>query len=311
MYKEGKIQEAINLATPCVTSDIASDQWKAIRLITICHIQLGNKKEARKSGEKMLELKPTYVPSTVNDPTELIKLLNSIQVLPKLSVGLTTIVGYIFSKPQVINSHNGANYQKEYTNKGSWQFGLTVGYHINKNLSVHSGLIAIGKGYDISYTLDNIYSVEITERLAYLDIPLYLRYKSALSKKTHAFVNLGVYGGRLLGSNNDFILTKQIGGDSKEFSSLRISSEDRRNKYETGILSGIGLNRKIKSSTISLELNYYKGVNYNLTNTDTRYTNQDIFLDYFYWDDDLRLDNLAVSLSWILNLNYKVYKAND
>ena len=124
-------------------------------------------------------------------------------------------------------------------------------------------------------------------------------------------MNLGVYGGRLLGSNNDFILTKQIGGDSKEFSSLRISSEDRRNKYETGILSGIGLNRKIKSSTISLELNYYKGVNYNLTNTDTRYTNQDIFLDYFYWDDDLRLDNLAVSLSWILNLNYKVYKAND
>ena len=96
-----------------------------------------------------------------------------------------------------------------------------------------------------------------------------------------------------------------------EFLSERISSIDRKNRGEFGILAGVGVNQKIKNTTISLEINYMKGLGYNVTNAEQRYDNQELFMDYFYWDDDLRLDNLGISVSWIFNINYKVIKEND
>jgi len=312
MYKNGLLKEAIELASPCRSSGNITDQWRAEKLLAICYLAQGKTREARQSAERMIELNPTYDPSLTNDPKELVKLVNSVQVLPKFYLGLTTIVGLNLTQPQVVNSINGGPYNKEYEGLGSWQFGLSMGYNFDKNLSLHSGLVAFNKRYDISYDFDDKYEVNINERMTYLVAPLYLRFRSPLAKKLQAFVNLGGYAGRLINAEADFSLTKTIPDEtSLEFSDNGLSSMNRKNKMEFGMLTGVGLSTNLKNSSLSLKVDYFKGINYNLTDSDNRYSNSDLLLNYFYLDDDLRLDNLGISLSYVVNINYKVYKTND
>ena len=277
--------------------------------MTLCYLAQENPEEARKSAERMMELNPTYNPSDATDPKELIKLLNSVQVLPKLSLGLTTIVGLNMTQVQVVNSISGASYSKDYTGNNGWQFGLSIGYNFNKNLSLHSGLIAFNKRYDISYAFEDRYQVDVKVRMTYLDIPLYLRFKSPISKKFEAFVNMGGYGGRLVSAEADFLLTKKLDKENSiTFSDNGLSSINRKNKMEFGMLTGIGLSTNLKNAALSLEVNYFNGINYNLTNSDNRYADGELLMSYFYLDDDLRLDNLSISLSYVVKINYKVYK---
>jgi hypothetical protein len=106
LYEQGSLSEAIELALPCSQESApVSDRWKAHRLLAMVYLASNNNDLAKKSAEELLELNPTYQPSSLNDPIELIKLLKSILLIPKLSFGLALSMGTNATFPTVTKEY--------------------------------------------------------------------------------------------------------------------------------------------------------------------------------------------------------------
>jgi hypothetical protein len=310
LYEKGQINEAIEIAKTCATSaNTPTEQWQAYRLLAMAYLANGAQKEAGKAAEKMMELNPTYQPSTLKDPSELIRLLESVKIIPKFIIGMAATAGGINTQPRVITTYNGANYTKNYSSQYSWQAGLMIGYNANEIISIHSGLLAASRKYNISYALENK-NIKVKERLTYLDIPLYARFSTQPVKRFCLFADGGAYGGLLSSAQSDFEIMSNVSGET--ISQNNLNAMDRKNKYEYGFLMGAGALYKLGVVNLALDARYYlSAYSYNITNTGNRYKNENLYYTYHYIDDDVRLNSLVFSISMFYVINYKVIKKND
>lgn len=302
-YENGNFSEAISLATSCsIEKALLSDQWKVQRLLTIIYLADGQSDAARSSAEKMLQLNPTYKPNYLKDPAELIKLLKSITVIPKFSLGLALSLGTNSTFPEITKGFVLSDYNKTYTSKNSFQFGLSSGYTLSEHLSIDLGCLATRKTYQIDYALTN-WSVTVDEKLTYLDFPLMLKYLLYPRKRWHLTLQGGLYAGFLLFSENNFkaIFTPL----NKSYELSNINSANRRNLINYGLVGGVGGTYKIKEGDVYLQVNYYKSMA-NITDEVSRYTYNELVYNYFYEDDDMKLNNLSVSIGYAFYLNYKI-----
>lgn len=305
LYEKGKINEAIELAKTCAEgSNSTSDQWQAYRLLAMAYLADNQTGAARKAAEKMLEINPTYKPSTLKDPTELIRLIRSIKVIPKFSMGMAATFGGNSTLPNITETFNGANYTKSYSSEASWQLGVMLGYTLNEIISLHSGLFASSKIYTIAYKSGD-WEINTKEKMSYLDLPLFARFATKPIKNVSFFADAGAYIGTLLSSQSDFKRYNSVTLETA--SSVNLNSESRRTNWEYGLLYGMGAMYNFGQVCLALDVKYYLSYA-NITNTTNRYKNENLFYNYYFIEDNIRLDNLAVSLSLIYNVNYKVLK---
>lgn len=306
LYEKGQLKEAIEIAKSCADGNTTkNEKWLAYRLLSMVYLAGNQSYDARKAAEKMLELNPTYKPSSIKDPVELVRLIKSIKVIPRFSIGLAGTVGSNFTFVQITGTYNGADYQKKYTAQSSWQLGVITGYHINELISLHSGLTASSRAYNIDYSVPG-WDISISENLSYLGVPLFARFNSQYWKKIRAFADAGAYAGRLLRATSDFSRTNTITNTTE--STIGLSSENRRANWEYGMFYGAGVMYKLGSLNLAVDVRYYLSYA-NITKTTNRYQHDNLFHNYYFFDDDLRLDNLAISFSLIYDVNYKVIKS--
>jgi tetratricopeptide (TPR) repeat protein len=306
LYEKGKIDEAIIIAESCISdSATTTDQWQAYRLLSMAYLAQGDNLEARNTVEKMVELNPTYKPSKIKDPTELVKLIRSVKVIPKFTMGLAVTIGGNITSPHITKTFNGADYSKDYSSKSSWQFGLVTGYHMNEIISLHAGLKATSKKFEIDYQVDD-WKINVKENLTYLDVPVFARFTSKQWNGISALADVGGYAGYLVTASNSFSRTNSVLNFEKREENL--NAKQRMNNWEYGLFYGAGASYKIKNVHLVLDLRYYLSYA-NITNEDNRYADERLFYSYYFFDDNLRLNNLAISLSLIYNVNYKVIKA--
>ena len=305
LYESGQLNEAIELAKSCTDSETESERWQAWHLLSKAYLATGHKAEARSSAEIMLEINPTYKPSKVKDPAELVRLLNSIKVIPKFSLGLAATIGGSWTTPRVLKTFNGASYHKEYTTDQGFQSGLIIGYHMNEIISLHTGLAMTQKRYQIDYDLEGL-AFNVKEQLNYLNAPAIARFSFEVRNKWRVFGDAGIYTGRLLSSYSHFERHFTETGLKEREKDLQ--SINRRNMWEYGSIFGAGIMLRFRQSEWTLDGRYYRAAFYNVTDTERRYRSEDLFYRYYYLDDDLRLNNFVLSLSFAYNLNYRVLK---
>jgi tetratricopeptide (TPR) repeat protein len=194
LYEKGQITEAIDIANSCANiTNSKSEQWQAYRLLAMAYLVNNQTTEARKAAEKMLDLNPTYKPSYLKDPIELINLLKSVKIIPKFSIGMAATIGLNFTMPRITGIYNGANASKVYTTKNNWQAGIMLGYNFNEITSLHSGLLATSKNYDIKYRFEDIGSISVNEQMTYLDMPLSGRFTSKPVNGFRFFADAGAF----------------------------------------------------------------------------------------------------------------------
>jgi hypothetical protein len=305
LYEQGNIKEAISLASTCTDSDVETERWQAYHLLALAYIANNEQTEAKRVTKKMLEINPTYKPSSIKDPAELVRIINSIKVIPKLSLGLAATVGGKITFPRVENTYNGSQYTKTYESKASWQVGMIAGYNMNEFISLNSGLVATNKRFGISYDIEGN-NFEFDERLNYLDVPVFARFSSVeLIDNFKIFADAGIYGGYLMSSSTNIIRTIP-GVDDEGITINNLDSKSRFNAMEYGAIFGGGLMYELGQVNLALDAKYYAPAFYNLTNEEKRYKQEDLFYKYFYLGDDLRLSNFAVSFSLLYNINYRV-----
>lgn len=310
LYNQGKTELCLlNCQTLLAQENLEKQcRWQTLRLLAMASIAEGKKAEARKAVEALLEINPTYKPSVVNDPADFIKMLRSVTVIPKFSLGLAFALGANFSLPQVEKSYRLADYEKKYQNKNGYQVGVSFAYFLSENTSIELNLLNTQKAFTINYEMPN-WKFEVMESLNYLELPILIRQYVPLRTKLKPYLQGGLFMGTLVYTENSFKASFEPEG--QEYSLNKIDSRNRRNLWNTGISFGTGLSYKMKSGYLTLQCNYFKSFK-NISNHATKFNYPQLEQQYYYLDDDFIINNIALSIGFAYPLNYKVIQnAND
>jgi hypothetical protein len=305
LYDVGKFNEVIELISPCSETAVdETERWKSLRLLAMAHLANNENDLAKKASIKFMEIDPGYKPSSLNDPSDFIKLLNEITVIPKLSVGCGISLGINQTLPTVSEAYLVSDQQKVYTGLNKLQIGVSTLYQFNKTYALHASFVVTGKAMELDHSMDN-WSLQMNEKLTYLNLPITGRYTYDTKKRLKPFVQVGGYGGLLIFGNSSFFAEHK--SSEQTYSLENVSSLDRRNKIDLGLTGGLGLSYTAKSGEFFLQGNYFRSFR-NITNEDTRYKFNDLFYSYYYLDDNVTLHNYSVKVGYSYYLNYKVVK---
>lgn len=302
LYEQGLFTESVQLAQSCTQSGDQADQWKAFRILAMAHLANNQPALAREAAEQMLTLNPTYKADVLNDPKELRVLLERIDIIPKLSAGISWMYGGNLTVPRNQRQYNVTDISKEYTGKPRYQLGIVAGYNLNSRHGIELHGLAKSLRYEMNYTSFGT-DYTITETLNSFDLPAYYRYTFFPGKRFRILLKAGAYGSLIVNSFND--LEKQNAESQsvvKHYYSL-----GRRNRLNAGLNGGLGFMYKWQKGHVSLDALYMHGLT-NITDVESRYNNEKLIFDYHYLDDDLYLSDFSISVGYHMYINYKLNK---
>lgn len=305
LLEEGDADACISLIMPCsYDTTNESFRWQTFKLMALAYWLKGNTDSSLLYTEKMLVINPTYHPNTLKDLQEFINQLNAVTIIPRFTMGLTIAPGSNIIFSQSRKSYVLSDYSKTYSNLNSFQFGANVGYYFNANLKLEAALLATEKKYNINYSFSD-WEIQVAERLTYIDFPITAHYFFGNRDKTKFSLQSGLFGGYLLYDANDFISTLEK--ENKHYQLINANALERRNRFNYGVTAGLGVNFKVKTGNVSLLANYFHSIP-KINKEEKRYDYAQQIYTYYYIDDDIVLQNLALSIGYQYNLNYKVYR---
>ena len=307
LYEEGKIQEAIELIKPCADNGSAKDQWQANRLLAMCYLVNSQMEEARSAAVDMLKLNPTYTTNRLYDPAEFTKLLETITVIPKFSLGMTVSGGTNLTFAEVDRSFVLGNYIKSYEAISGIQIGSCFGFYIRPNLQLTAIANISNKRYSISYDPDD-WRMNISEKLSYISLALSQEYIFRSTERLRPFVALGPNLSYLLYDRMTFN-SERLNVEGEQYSLTKINVLNERNRWNYGILSSAGLYYKRKTGIWNMRLDYLYSLN-QINKTDNRYSRLEQMYNFLYVDDDIKLHTMSLSFGYALFINYRVYDKN-
>jgi len=301
----GKIDECISLVTPCCDKrNEESVRWQAYRLKSIGYILKGYTDSAKIAAENMLDINPTYTTNLLKDPKEFINLVKSVVVIPKFTIGLAFSAGSNTSFPEISKGYVVSDYTKTYTSRSGLQFGTNLGFYLNPSWVVELGIISTTKKFEINYPFNN-WKVSVKEKLNYLDVPLTVKYIIMPKNKLRFFAQAGVFSGYLLYAYNDFKSTYIP--QQQDYTLTKLNIIDRRNRWNFGLIGGLGAYYKLKTGHLSVYANYFRSFT-KINKAEKRYEYPEQIFTYYFVDDDITLHNISLSLGYTHYLNYKVYR---
>jgi tetratricopeptide (TPR) repeat protein len=304
-YEQGLFNQSLDVLNTIQVSTLSpSEEWQLYHLYSLVYIAGDQTQKAKPIVEKMLKLNPAYKPSIIKDPPELTKLLGTIRLIPKLSIGLALNAGTVFSFPSVKETYNAGQFTKSYNSGTGWQVGIMTGYHLNPVISLNIMLMVTTERFNIAYAIPD-WSFTINESISYLTLPAFARFNLAKYKSVSLFIDAGGYTGYLLRSTDDF--TRRYLPDGENYSIKNLMTTDQKNHWEYGMIYGLGIGYNYKKVNITLDGRYYIAYA-NINNPTTRYDNQMLFYQFFYLNDNVSLSHLALTLSVNYHLSYKVWR---
>lgn len=146
----------------------------------------------------------------------------------------------------------------------------------------------------------------MTEKITHLETPVYLRYTFFPNKVIKFYADGGGFLGYLLKSVNTF--ERNNLGNTESVIVSNLDASNRRNQWTYGAVVGTGMSYRWGNGNFSLETKYFQSMA-NITNGAERFKNPSLFYGFYFLDDDLRLNNLAISVGYSFFLNYKVIKS--
>ncbi|MCB0733150.1 MAG: PorT family protein [Flavobacteriales bacterium] len=303
-YNNGQLAEIIQLLDTCQTELHGNELWNVHRLLALSYLGLEKNSEARQHVIAMMEISPEKKPNVLTDPVDLIKLMNTVTIIPKFSLGFGVMVGPSLTIPRPYGAYMLTDQVKHYTGKNSLQFGLSSSYQFNTRLAMDLSVLVSTKSYDLDYSFGN-WDMKMDEKLTYFDVPIYLRYLFPGKKRLLPYGQAGLYGGYLLLGNNNFDAT--FTKDESSFELININSANRRNRLDYGIGAGLGCMYKLKKGHLFFQANYLHSMA-NISDADKRYTYPDLQQSYQYLDDDMRLSMFSIGGGFAMYMGYKVIK---
>lgn len=301
-YNKGAFTEVIDITDEIQDSASTSIIFQKYRLRALSQIAFAENEAALESVKQMLEINPTYRFNPITDPDELNLLIKRLKVIPKLNLGLSISIGSNTTYAKVTELYNVSRTPKTYTSKNTRVISIDGGYNFNNRSGIGISLVNAEKEYSVDYQV-NDFNINLTEQLSYIDFPVYYKLKLVEIDKISFTIHMGGYMGYLYRANNQI---SSLNAQSNSMHEIRsFSAVKRKSKWNFGGVLGGSALYDLKKGSLVLNFMYYNGL-HNITNTNVRYSNHQLLHDYYYIDDDLRLNNLSISLGYIINLNYQI-----
>lgn len=197
-----------------------------------------------------------------------------------------------------------------------YQFGFIVGFEFLRGLSVQVQPAFSGYGYSYSINYywasleDQSKNVSVTyeheNHLQYLELPLSVKYELQRGK-TKPYIHGGAYISSLLNATKkvtETITDNATGGNSiYDENKYAGQIEDFYLKSNWGFLAGVGVTQNVGNARFGLEVNYKMGMK-NVTNSASRYRDNQFVSGVFDVQDDIQLNHLEISVSVVMPLKF-------
>lgn len=154
----------------------------------------------------------------------------------------------------------------------------------------------------MDYSFDN-WDLNMDEKLTYLNISIELKYSPKIDFPIKPYIQFGGYAGYLVFESNNF--SSNYKPSSESYSIENLSSLDRRNRFDVGLVGALGLNYKLGAGQVFVQASYFNSMR-NAVDESTRYSNKQLVYTYYYLDDDFKLSNVAIGAGYSFFINYKV-----
>lgn len=287
-----------------------NNEWRqrAFLLLAETYLLLEDPLGAENSYLSVLYANPEYVTDAQRDPIDLVYLSKKFTATPLFS--FYAMLGPNTSPMRVIHDvkvGGESATRQTYKLRLGWQAGVGANYHYNERITLSAGFGYVFTGFK-HITTDlfgpNKDIVEFFDRQTWAVLPLTVMYGDHEGR-----FRPYVYGGY---SFNLLLRDKGIlnvfNRDSKSVADEELSSSDNetpnltlnehRSKLNGSLLLGGGVKYKYKLNYFFVDLRYSFGLR-NITNEKNRFSNYSEGLPYPYVDDDMRMDNLAISVGYI------------
>ncbi|MFN8144976.1 MAG: hypothetical protein U0073_11190 [Bacteroidia bacterium] len=292
------------------------EKERAIIMMIYSQIQKDNPEATDKLVYRLLKLNPNYV---VPDP-EVVSVYNSAirkyQVSPSFLIGIQGGFNYPFAHIQKEYSIlEGADYGKPYTP----QIGIVGGLHLEwiffGGLSINADPTYSRSTYSRDIPTEQSWNLKYSETSVNYDITGMLKYSVDL-KSIRIFVAGGYQYLRLDKSFADLEINGVSGSSQNGYPSYQLAvnkvdmiKSDLRRRDFGSLAIGAGTAIQTDNFVFSLEARFtFNGKN--IVNSEKRYANSQLVLDYFYVDNDfdIRRTELRAGISYILGHKIKLRK---
>ncbi|HTE28843.1 MAG TPA: outer membrane beta-barrel protein [Chryseolinea sp.] len=296
-------------------------EWRqrAYLLLSETYLLLEDPIGAEQSYLNVLWANPEFVTDETRDPIDLVYLSRKFTATPIFS--FHGYAGPNISPVRVIHDVRigGESYTDEkYQMRLGWQVGVGMDFNYNDYLSAslgvnyqqtsfkHTTTELFGRGKDI---------VDFIDHQNWAAIPLAVKYSQA-EGKIRRYVYAGYSFNFLLGDKADVEINNRDDKPEQkgEYSSFdksisNISLKQNRSATNGAFFVGGGLKYKYNLDYFYVDMRYSLGIK-NLVKLENRFESVVEGLPFPYVDDDLRLDNLAISVGYIHPL-YKPRKLKN
>jgi hypothetical protein len=297
-YDAGLIDKIEATLLPCIESESFSkfEKLQAYRLIILTKLNDNEDEEANAYFIKLLKLDPEYQINAASDPSEFVQLYNSYRTNPiyslgaKAGVNLTTPTSFV---PYGV--YNTAENTGSYKSLLNVQFGFNADFNLSKKLAVGTDLMLSFKKFQYKNTLMGYSELTSVESQMWLELPVLLKYTMG-KKKTRFYVQGGGAVSMILNSSSN-ITRKDLTTQSNQAIGPDINTKGLRNMFNYSLVGGGGIRYKAGYGYVVLDVRYMYGLN-NISDTDSKYSNDELIYKYGYIDNNFTLNSLMFSVGY-------------
>lgn len=319
-FETGNLSEVPPLLEACLKSGFSKEERiTAYRLLVVTYLYLDDSVNAEINFLNLLRTSPDFKVSQATDPAELINLYQSYRTLPLFSYGF---YGGMNVEKAIVLQNYGIDNSFEVSESYQLLPGFHGGFKLEVPLSTRIYISAEPNFKQMRYKYSrnlnttriisedvpsyNYSKVQFKENQSWVNLPL-LFGTTIRSRKVEYFFTGGASVGYLLGSKAE--VTRKLFLSSlrgNEISGPEISVTALRNKINYWAILGTGVKIKTGLNFIYLEARYNHGL-FNLVNPDRRYSISNLWNNYGFLDNDMKLSSIELSGSYMIT-NYKHQK---
>jgi hypothetical protein len=311
-FENGYFYDIPDMLNPCIERGFTREQKiTAYALLAKTFLYLDRPEEAEEVFLKLLFLDPEYKVDPELDAINLYYLSRKFTTAPVFTWTVAK-AGMGASGISVIHrygTYNTDEVSTEYRNLLTWHVSSGMAVRLSNWLSLVAEAGGSYQQYEKKvqyFGEDDFYK---RERQFWLDFPVFLKLTLPVGR-IQPYAYLGHGFNVLLSAKADYRLVDNRlleDPNANQVSRVQgVSVIDQRNTFNRTMLIGGGVRRKTGYNYLSAEVRYTAGLT-NLSKQEAKYTGGVSVFDYGDVDDDFRLNNLSIQVSFVKPL-YKPRK---
>lgn len=305
LFKEGKLFDVIEKIRRCKELhdfETPIQDQEAYRLTILSYLFSDMKEEAEKEMYKLLLRHPEYK-MVMTEHEEFKQLYESFRNTPLFSYGAKLMFSYSLSRMDQYRGVNPVQAYGEPSQTGGLDyeaFGLVFSYHILPRLSLSLEGMYNVNSFTYDQELYNFSSLNTTERLTWLELPLIIQYRLYKHKKFRPYIGVGASVSYLLDAQIEAVRSFSENLDVAEIKGSAIGVSDMREPIQYSGIVDLGVAVKMKRSQMLVSLRAKAGL-MNLVKQDMRFQNSELTYKYGYVSPDFTLNVVSLNVAFLLD----------